>query len=206
MASIVGHALGAAAVWEAGRRAAPDWIPGERRLTWIPVAAGILPDADVLALLLFPSQAIGHRGPSHSLLAAVGIAALLAAAAAWRDRGLSFRRVFALLLPCAFVHPVLDYLMAKGPPIAFLWPFVTEGWLSPVQLVPTAFYATTAGGLAGVVFHWKTWVGIGFELASLGPLYVAARAAAGSRLRWGLASAASFALIYLVYDADVFRR
>ena len=103
-------------------------------------------------------------------------------------------------MPCALIHPLLDWGMARGPGVQFLWPFSTRGWLSPVQFVPTAFYAHSAGGLLRVLFHPRTWIGIGFECASWGALLLALRAAPGARARWVALSAAGFLLIWIVYD------
>jgi hypothetical protein len=90
--------------------------------------------------------------------------------------------------------------MGCGPPVPLLWPWQTKGWLSPVQVVPTAFYAKSAKGLLSVLVSVRTLKGVLLEVFSLGPLWLAAR----SRQRevsWIalLVSCAGFTLTWLLY-------
>jgi membrane-bound metal-dependent hydrolase YbcI (DUF457 family) len=161
----------------------------------------VLPDLDVVALMLLPPGAAAHRGASHSIVAAAGIALCAWALVRLAHPQARFARTFPLLLACALVHPVLDYLMGCGPPVPFLWPLVRTGWLSPIQLVPTAYYGTSASGLLWVVLHPKTWAGIGLEMLSLGPLWAAVRCSrALPRSALLAVSAAGFLLTYLLYN------
>jgi membrane-bound metal-dependent hydrolase YbcI (DUF457 family) len=184
MASVVGHAIGALSVWELGRRV--DWAPREQGAYLLPAALAIAPDLDVVVGMLFlPAGLVSHRGPSHSLLFALGLA--LAGSLIWlawqrlRQRETNWLKVFAVLFGCCLMHPVLDYLMGCGPPVPFLWPWLDTGWLSPVQLIPTAYYAKTPSGLLGVMIHPRTWAGIALELISLGGLWLAAHAKRATR-------------------------
>jgi inner membrane protein len=188
MASLVGHLLGAGAAWAAARRVAPRHVP--RSAWWYTATAGlaIAPDLDVVIPVLF-GQHVHHRGATHSILFAA-TAGLVTALIGWsvlkasgfgprplsglRTVGLgSFGALWAALFACALTHPLLDYLMACGPPVPFLWPWSERGWLSPLQLIPTAYYATSAGGLLDLVFLPQTWHGIGLEALSLGGLWAA---------------------------------
>ncbi|MFQ5843927.1 MAG: metal-dependent hydrolase [Planctomycetota bacterium] len=199
MSSLVGHALGATVVWEAGRRLTGDQtLPGKRWYA-LPCVAAALPDLDVVVPMLFDVPA-DHRGASHSLPAAVVLAAAAAGVAVSLARGAEFGRTFALLVPCTFLHPVLDFLMGRGPPIEFLWPWVTEGWLSPIQVVPTAYYPTHADALIAVLLYGKTWIGIGFELVAFGPLLLALRSRPPDTLVWIATSVVAFSLIVLAYN------
>jgi membrane-bound metal-dependent hydrolase YbcI (DUF457 family) len=201
LASVIGHAMGAVVVWEVGRRLPGGWVPRSPWWYFVPVAMAVVPDLDTVVAMVVKSAAhIAHRGGSHSILAAVLIAACASGIVRLAHSPPSFGRAFPVLLGCALVHPLLDYLMAGGPPVPFLWPFISRGWLSPVQLIPTAFYARTPGGLIAVVLHPGTVAGIALEVLSLGPLWMAAR---GSQIlprpAWLLISACGFLLTYLLY-------
>jgi len=200
MASAIGHIVGAAAAWEAARRVPGGRIPSGTAWYLLPTAMALAPDLDVAALIVF-GQGVSHRGPSHSLLAAFGLAVL--GAIVLRSRLSTWKAVTALglLFAIAAVHPLLDFLMGRGPPVPFLWPWQSGGWLSPVQLIPTAYYSDTLQGLYSVLFSMRTLKGVLLELFSLGPLWLAAR----SRQREVtclalLLSAAGFFLTWLLYD------
>jgi len=105
------------------------------------------------------------------------------------------------LLCCALVHPVLDYLMGCGPPVPFLWPLSQRGWLSPVQLIPTAYYAASPAGLLRVALDARSWAGVGLEFLSLAPLWAAVRCrSVFARAGWVVTSVVGFLLTYLPYD------
>jgi len=168
MSSLIGHSLGALTVWEAGRQLVSPWLP--RRFRWyiLPIIIAVLPDLDILL------RGTGHRGMTHSLAAAILLALLGTGIVILLKRSLRFRRVFTLLFLCAMVHPLLDYLMGCGPPVTLFWPFSEQGWLSPVQLVPTAYYSSagTTTGLESVLYYIETWRGVAWELASIGMLWL----------------------------------
>lgn len=172
MASVVGHALGAAIVWEAGRRLG-GWVPSHPGWYLLPLAVAVIPDLDVFGGKLTAAAPAAHRGPTHSFLAALIIAGAAALAAGLADASLKFTRVFPVLLGCALMHPVLDFLMACGPPVPFLWPWSNTGWLSSVQFIPTAYYSRSVRGLVSLLRYPETWAGIGLEMLSLGSLWAA---------------------------------
>src|SRR5687768_9587087 len=80
----VGHiavGVGAARLHDAPR------IPGWRPMAWWS-ALSLLPDADVIGFALgipYPHP-WGHRGATHSLAFAIGVATLIGCAALWRKR------------------------------------------------------------------------------------------------------------------------
>lgn len=85
--------------------------------------AAIAPDLDILAVILLPGGIAWHRGPSHSLLGATLIGALVAWAA--RVRGAA---AWAAVVLAAVVHVPLDWSTGeRGAPSAFgvpfFWPF-----------------------------------------------------------------------------------
>ncbi len=164
MSTIVGHGLAAAAVYGAVRR--PARLPGGRPGYGLAVALGVAPDMDVLVRIAF--DAGNHRGPSHSIAAALAlaaVAALLVCARRWRD----IPRAWAGFSLVCLVHPVLDWAMACGPGVPFLWPWTAEGWLCPVQFVPTAYYSNSMGGLLGLFNHTPTMRAVGMEALIFGP-------------------------------------
>jgi hypothetical protein len=201
LASIFGHAAGAVIAWEAGRRLPGEWVPRGARWYAVPAVIAVLPDLDVVWPMFLRRSAVGyHRGPTHSVLVALAIAGC--ATLVVRACGCSVQRwrLFAVLTACALMHPVLDYLMGCGPPVPFLWPLTRRGWLSPVQLIPTAFYATRPSGFARVLGSPRTWAGAALEAASLGPLWLAIRGRGIRRVAWGIAAAGGFTATLLLYN------
>jgi len=202
MASIIAHAIGAMLTWEVGRTLRGDWIPRGHWWYVLPASVGCLPDLDSIlpALLSLEGQMV-HRGPSHSILAAALIAGCACGIVCLSHTLARLRRAFIVLLACALAHPLLDYLMACGPPVPFLWPLTGKGWLSPVQLVPTAYYAGTPSGLIAVFLHPGTWAGTSLEVLSLAPLWLAARfRGIAAKTAFILASAGGFLLTALLYN------
>ncbi len=199
MASAIGHMVGAAAAWEAARRVPGGRIPSGPAWYLLPTTMALAPDLDVAALILFGSG-VSHRGPSHSLLVAFGLSVIGAIALRFRLSTWKAVTSLGLLFAIAAVHPLLDFLMGRGPPVPFLWPWQSAGWLSPVQLIPTAYYSDTFGGLFSVLFSMRTLKGVLLELFSLGPLWLAVRSRQREVTRVALLlSAAGFFLTWLLY-------
>lgn len=95
-------------------------------------ALSMLPDADVIAFALgIPYSApFGHRGASHSLVAALACGALAAAFGTWR--------LGALVTGVVASHGLLDTLTDGGLGVALLWPFSLERFFAPVRPLPVA--------------------------------------------------------------------
>jgi inner membrane protein len=167
VSSIVGHALGGVV---AAKAAAGHILPEQRRKFYILMAVtAVLPDLDVIVFILFrPLNMTPHRGASHSLLFAA-ISALLLTFLCTRFFSLGRLRVFACLFAAYSSHLILDYLMGRGRGIQFFWPFGGE-YLSPVQLVPTAFYGVSASGLLNLLLRPATYIGIALEVMIFVPL------------------------------------
>lgn len=166
MSSVVGHGLAGLAVYQAVKR--PCRLPGGVRGVLLVLGLSLLPDLDVVALALWPSV-FSHRGFTHSLAFALLAGGLAALAAAWRRRQDLFRAWMGLSLVSA-IHPLLDYLMGCGPGVPWLWPLSKAGFLSPMQVVPTAYYSRTLGGLWGLLSHGPTLRGMALEAAIFLPL------------------------------------
>lgn len=109
----------------------PKRIPP--RLLAAGVVASILPDLDVLAFRLgIPySNALGHRGISHSLFFALLIALLGTGYA--RKLNAPPRTVFLFLLVSGASHGLLDMLTDGGLGVALWWPFSDQRYFAPWQ-------------------------------------------------------------------------
>ncbi|MCB2188898.1 MAG: metal-dependent hydrolase [Deltaproteobacteria bacterium] len=170
MSSLVGHALAGLAVYKALERPAglPSGWPGGLLALGLAVA----PDLDVVAAMLWP-HAVTHRGPSHSLVAAL-LLALVAALPALRQGWPGLARAWPAMFLVAAAHPLLDCLMAGGPGVPFFWPWSHQAWLSPVQLVPTAYYAHSPAGLWGLLHQTRSLQGMALEIVMFLPLVLVA--------------------------------
>lgn len=106
-----------------------------RRLLVVGIAVSMLPDLDVLAFRLGIAYAdpFGHRGFSHSLLLALGLASI-ACLFAVRLKASRFAAFAFVLVACAS-HGLLDMLTNGGLGIALLWPFSDRRYFFPEQLI-----------------------------------------------------------------------
>jgi inner membrane protein len=126
-------------------------------------ALSLLPDADVIAFQFgIPYSApFGHRGASHSFVAAAAVG-LLVGLAEKRSK-----RVRTGLLAFATVssHGLLDALTDGGLGIALLWPLSNARYFAPVRPIPVAPI-----GL-GVLSQRGFYV-MAVELAMFAPLFL----------------------------------
>jgi inner membrane protein len=101
-------------------------------------AASMLPDADGIAFPLgIPYGApFGHRGASHSLVAAAAIGAVTGLFG--RFAGLSYRRAALTGALVAASHGLLDTLTDGGMGVALLWPFSNRRYFAPWRPIPVA--------------------------------------------------------------------
>jgi inner membrane protein len=139
MASIFGHTLLGATL---GKLLLPD----KRHWRWWLVAAAcaFLPDADVIGFKFRVAYGSlwGHRGLTHSLLAAVLLASFLTGLEALRSRkqaGVPLVRLWVLLFLATASHGLLDAMTTGGLGVAFFSPLDTERYflsLRPIQVSP----------------------------------------------------------------------
>ena len=142
----------------------------ERWLLFLSVFLAILPDLDVLVFMaLKPAGMVPHRGFSHTLLF-ITAAATFVLAVTYKIFPISRIRLFFVYFCPLFAHLALDYLMGAGPPVRFFAPVINTGFLSPVKLVPCAFYSTTFGGLLGLLTHGPTRLGFVLEILIFAPV------------------------------------
>lgn len=105
------------------------------RLIAAGIVASVVPDLDVLAfkLNMAYSHDLGHRGASHSLAFAAVLGFIAALIAPWlRAKRLNS---FLFVLICAASHGLLDMLTDGGLGVALFWPFVTERYFFPWQVI-----------------------------------------------------------------------
>lgn len=160
MASIVGHcALGATLgkLLLPERRYWPYWV--------LAAACAFLPDADVIGFKFHVPYASlwGHRGLSHSLLAAAVVASGLTLLTAWRRPAGAppLGRLWLLLLLATASHGMLDAMTTGGEGVAFFSPFDTERYffgLRPIAVSPIGVKKFVGEWAARVLRSEVQWV------------------------------------------------
>jgi len=97
----------------------------------------LLPDLDVVAFRFgIPYEApFGHRGASHSLVAALVAGTLVALA--WKRPG-SLASTIAICVSVLATHGLLDMLTDGGEGVALFWPFSSERLFFPWQPLSVA--------------------------------------------------------------------
>lgn len=159
MASLAGHAV---AVLGLGAVVAPARTP-KRIWAWAVILA-LLPDLDVLGFSAGIPYAHpwGHRGMTHSALAA-GVMTL--AAWAWegrRESALASWRMGAFLFLAALSHGLLDAMTSGGLGVGFALPFLDQRvflpW-RPIRVSPIGAAFFSARGLR-VLASEALWIGV----------------------------------------------
>jgi inner membrane protein len=117
---------------------AKQQLPGQ--LSSIPIAAlyGIfisdMPDLDFIPQILTGLRF--HRGPSHTLIAAILVSALLALIVCQIKRSSRYRELFTLTLIFYSVHLLMDFFTVGGNGMRLLWPLSEQFFISPISLFP----------------------------------------------------------------------
>lgn len=121
MATIYSHAF-------AGVGLASVLTPRSKPLLYWALAGflPILPDFDVFSISPYGSI-VGHRGFTHSLVFALGIG-LITAAATFRYFRMHFWPLFGLFFLVTASHGILDAFTNGGFGIPFFWPFDDRRW------------------------------------------------------------------------------
>jgi len=185
MASFVGHWLAPYALYRGFEHSLPEGSPKGLSAFLICGLLGILPDVDVLFRAVFR-----HRGATHSVLFSLGVSLviwILWFRRGYQPEGMLPRGLltFLLLFSCALIHPILDYWMACGPRLPFFWPFWKRGFLSGVQLIPTAYFAQDLRGLFKLLTYRPSLLGFALEFLIFCPL-VLIPSVHGGWLKFGL--------------------
>jgi inner membrane protein len=157
VASILGHAVAAAALW-------PPF--GNHRVLAVAVSLAVLPDIDVVGFSLgIPYGAMfGHRGLTHSLAAAV-VAGGLGAWLLTRDGSPRRRRaaIAAYLIVAAASHGVLDAMTTGGLGVAFFAPFDATRYFfrwRPILVSPIGITRFFSPRGVAVLVNEAVWIGL----------------------------------------------
>jgi len=162
MASIFGHcALGATL----GKLLLPDrrhW-----RYWLLAAACAFLPDADVIGFKFHVPYASlwGHRGLSHSLLAAAVVASILTGLFGLRRTANTppAGRLWLLLFLATASHGMLDAMTTGGEGVAFYSPFDQHRYFfgfRPIQVSPIGVKKFVGEWAARVLKSELLWVGL----------------------------------------------
>jgi hypothetical protein len=215
MSSLIGHVLGAEAALGLAAPLAPE-AARTQRAVWIAGILAVLPDLDVLVYAaagrpawLKPQESFPHSLLFALVLGVVGTLFLLKGKSEpERQRGL---RVGVIMILAALAHPALDMLSHgrgvsdfTGAPL--YWPFLDRLYLSPVRVLPDAYYATDGLGalLTRNFLYWRSWIAMLIELVILVPLNVLAwKRGLPAAACWTIAgtAAAGALLAYMLYQA-----
>ena len=150
------------------------------RLLGAGIVASMLPDLDVAAFRLgIPYSAdLGHRGFTHSLAFALGVA--LAGGVGHRLLRARFAPAACFLFLAVASHPLLDALTNGGLGVAWLWPLSSERFFAPfrpIRVAPISLRALlSTRGLAVIASELEyVWV----PCAAIGALVASVRARRG---------------------------
>jgi membrane-bound metal-dependent hydrolase YbcI (DUF457 family) len=138
------------------------------RLLVAGVVASVVPDLDVVGLRLGIdySNALGHRGISHSLLFALALGSLAALRAAWLK---TTRRVaFGFIFASTASHGLLDMMTNGGLGIAIWWPCRMNGFSyrgKSSRCLRSVFGASQV--LQGSAFYNQSYSGCGCRVSLL---------------------------------------
>ena len=162
MASAFGHL---AVAYALGQTIRPEWRSA--RFWWLTVACCLLPDADVIGLMLgIPYEhVLGHRGLTHSLFFAV-IVGVLMPRLAIPDVALGSRAygAFAVFFACVRMsHPIMDAMTDGGLGIAFFAPFDSHRYFFPWRPITVSPIGITPFFLKwglGVLWTELLWIGV----------------------------------------------
>lgn len=163
MASIFGHTLLGATIGKL-------LLPEKRHWRWwlLAAACAFLPDADVIGFKFRVAYGSlwGHRGLTHSLLAAAVVASVLTGLHALRARptpDVPLARLWLLLFLATASHGLLDAMTTGGLGVAFFSPMDTERYflpLRPIQVSPIGMKNFVGQWALRVLRSEAVWVAV----------------------------------------------
>jgi inner membrane protein len=177
MASVFSHAIAAVAIGTAtvgGRFRVRLWTLG--------AVCSVLPDLDVVhfSLGIRYSHMLGHRGLSHSLLAAVVLACLMTGLVRWRwPASASALRLWVLFFLTTASHGVLDAMTSGGLGVAFFAPFSATRYFlpwRPIVVSPISIVEFFSEWGVRVVWSELAWVWLPSAAVALAALTLRRRA------------------------------
>jgi inner membrane protein len=152
-------------------------LPDSRRWPYLLLAAAcaFLPDADVVGFAFrVPYASLwGHRGLTHSLLAAAVVASAALALLRLRSHPASPApgRLWTLLFLATASHGLLDAMTTGGLGVAFFSPFELERYFfrfHPIQVSPIGLSRFAGAAAWRVLRSEALWVGLPCGLVLLG--------------------------------------
>lgn len=171
MSTFIGHALAGAGLTAAGlgRSGSPVL---RHPVAWLVGALlSILPDFDLVIFRFFGLDwaPTGHRGLSHSLGAALLVAAGFALCGAvcrvgWRDA----LRLGLVAGGVVYVHALMDAASGTGRGVALAWPFSDAGFLSPAPLLPGMHWSRAVPDLVELFGTARNLSSLALEILILG--------------------------------------
>ncbi|WP_022822821.1 metal-dependent hydrolase [Hymenobacter norwichensis] len=162
MASVFGHML-------LGTTLGAVLLPERHHWCWWLVAAAcaFLPDADVIGFKFHIAYASswGHRGLTHSVLAAAVVASVITGLAGLRRSNAMppVARLWTLLFLATASHGVLDAMTTGGLGVAFFSPFDQQRYffsLRPIQVSPIGIRNFLGEKGVRVLGSEALWVGL----------------------------------------------
>ncbi|MEO0768258.1 MAG: metal-dependent hydrolase, partial [Cyanobacteria bacterium J06649_4] len=135
--SALGYLLGRLPV---AKNALPNKV-----MTLAPVSAiyGVLvsnlPDLDFVPQVITGIRF--HRGPSHSVLAALLVSALLALIVRQVRQRARYRSLFTITLGAYTMHIVMDLFTAGGSGLPLLWPLSDRTFRAPFSIFPPVHHS-----------------------------------------------------------------
>ncbi len=170
MSTPVGHVLGSFVAFELCRKIALKGIALPKGTMLAVVVCALLADADHVAILIAPQLETFIHGPTHSILFCIILAALIATIVKSLRPDIHALRLWFVFFACSLMHPIQDYMMGVGPGIQYFWPLTSQGWLSPVALLPTSYYSRSASGYLSLLLSPPIIQAITLEIAVFVPL------------------------------------
>jgi inner membrane protein len=162
MASVFGHTV-------LGATLGAVLLPERRHWRWwvLAAACAFLPDADVIGFKFHVPYASlwGHRGLTHSILAAIMVATLLTGLARLRRFNIAppLARLWTLLFLATTSHGVLDAMTTGGLGVAFFSPLDQHRYffsLRPIQVSPIGIRNFIGAKGLRVLGSEALWVGL----------------------------------------------
>ena len=114
------------------------------------ISVSVLPDFDFIPQLITGLRF--HRGPSHSLLAALLASLVLSAIVYSLKRKLSYSRLFAFTLICYSAHLTMDAVTAGGEGMRLLWPLSDQYFRAPFSIFPPVRHSHGFWDISHLVF------------------------------------------------------
>jgi len=176
-------------------RAALPYVGSLRGAVWAAVLASNAPDLDLVLNLFFEDARLGylvhHRGHTHTLIAAIGLAAGAAAIGKWRDRAARTGPLVGLAVVAALLHIGADAWNNYG--VHPFWPLESSWYYGDFVFIlePLLWLALmpVAIGLAGPRGRWALGA-LGLVMAGVTGYGLGAATGAG----WALLTTALSAL------------